>query len=101
MYFNAITYILSCIGVQALTLPHTLLNLQREWCWTAWAWASGGHAAVTRAHARFGHRVLGVLTGSLPYARFVTRAELDRVGLGHLVGMPLLRAFMHAQGFRV
>jgi len=28
-------------------------------------------------------------------ARFVTRAELDRVGLGHLVGTPLLRAFMH------
>ncbi|KAK9846298.1 hypothetical protein WJX81_001159 [Elliptochloris bilobata] len=27
--------------------------------------------------------------------RFVTRAELDRVGLGHMVGTPLLRAFMH------
>lgn len=25
----------------------------------------------------------------------MTRAELDRVGLGHLVGTPLLRAFMH------
>lgn len=27
--------------------------------------------------------------------RFVTRAELDKLGLGHLVGTPLLRAFMH------
>lgn len=25
----------------------------------------------------------------------MTRAELDKLGLGHLVGTPLLRAFMH------
>jgi len=35
------------------------------------------------------------LDSNLARARFVTRAELDRVGLGHLVGTPLLRAFMH------
>ena len=27
--------------------------------------------------------------------RFVTRAELDKLGIGHLVGTPLLRAYMH------
>ena len=33
---------------------------------------------------------------ALNSTRFVTHAELDCVGLGHLVGTPLLRAFMHA-----
>ena len=32
---------------------------------------------------------------SCPPARFVTKAELGKLGLGHLVGTPLLRAFMH------
>ena len=27
--------------------------------------------------------------------RFVTRAELAKLGIGHLVGTPLLRAYMH------
>ena len=27
--------------------------------------------------------------------RFVTRAELDKLGIGHLMGTPLLRAYMH------
>ncbi len=29
------------------------------------------------------------------YYRFVTKAELDKLALGHLVGTPLLRAYMH------
>lgn len=29
------------------------------------------------------------------HCRFVTRQELDRLALGHLVGTPLLRAYMH------
>ena len=28
-------------------------------------------------------------------ARFVTKAELGKLGLGHLVGTPLLRAYLH------
>jgi ribosome biogenesis protein ENP2 len=30
-----------------------------------------------------------------PLARFVTKADLARLGLDHLVGTPLLRAYMH------
>lgn len=30
-----------------------------------------------------------------PHTRFVTRAELARVGLDHLMGTALLRAYMH------
>ena len=30
-----------------------------------------------------------------PARRFVTRAELEKLALGHLLGTPLLRAYMH------
>ena len=29
------------------------------------------------------------------FKRFVTKSELEDVGLGHLIGTPLLRAYMH------
>jgi ribosome biogenesis protein ENP2 len=29
------------------------------------------------------------------HPRFVTRQELEKLALGHLVGTPLLRAYMH------
>ena len=32
---------------------------------------------------------------SVPLCRFVTRQELDRLSMGHLVGTSLLRAYMH------
>ena len=35
------------------------------------------------------------LTGAQFLGRFVTKAELEKLGIGHLVGTPLLRAYMH------
>ena len=35
------------------------------------------------------------LEGLIALRRFVTRTELAKLGIGHLVGTPLLRAYMH------
>ncbi len=46
----------------------------------------------TQLRSRF---MFGIRDGADMRARFVTKADLEKLGLGHLLGTQLLRAYMH------